>query len=108
MGCFKATKRRGEDRVGSKKQAHVLKGLGACCLYGFSSAKVSESKGAARMLTGVNLLGVFQGGQHTAKESGKPGEMADYYQVLGVSRDAQPYQILTAYNKKLEEVRPAC
>ena len=50
----------------------------------------------------VNLLGVFQGQQ------AKPTESAtdmDHYGVLGVSRDAQPYQILTAYNNKLAEVR---
>ena len=33
--------------------------------------------------------------------------MQDYYQVLGVSKDAQTYQILTAYNNKLAEVRSA-
>lgn len=41
---------------------------------------------------------------NTALEQGK-SDMKDYYEVLGVSRDAQPYQILTAYNDKLAQVR---
>lgn len=69
-----------------------------------SAGRRPEEVEQNRMLTGVNLFGVFQ---NQGPKEQAAGEMQDYYQVLGVSKDAQTYQILTAYNNKLAEVRSA-